>query len=306
MKLHRPESLLLRGLHLLVLCGFALAQPLYDILGRTPEFFVARGSTGWDVVVVGVALATLPAALLLAVEALAGLVSHRLQSALHLLFVGALAALIALQALRRGGDLPGWPLVAAAAALGALAAVAYSRLSPVRTGVTVLTPAPLVFLSLFLLSSPIEELQLANPLEDGSRPAVESRTPVTVIVFDELPTTSLLDADGRIDEGRFPSFASLAADATWFPNATTVHAYTGSAVPAILTGEDPDAGALPLVADHPRNLFTYLAESHRMNVLEPVTQLCPASVCERRRPPFAERMESLASDLRIVYLHVTL
>jgi Sulfatase len=305
MTLHRPRSLVLRGVHLLVLCGFALAQPLFDILGSTPEFFVTRGSTSWDVILAAVGLVVLPAAALLAVEAVAGLVRPSLQDACHLIFVGGLVALIALQALRRLGDLPGWPLVAAAAAVGALAAVCYSRFPPARTALTVLAPAPFIFLVLFLVNAPLAALRLESG-EAESMPAVESRAPVVMIVFDELPLTSLLDAEGRVDAQRFPSFGALADAATWFPRATTVHDHTTGAVPSILTGENPDEDALPVVADHPRNLFTYLARSYRMHVLQSVTQLCPSDICERRRPSFGERMQSLASDLRYVYLHVTL
>lgn len=305
MTLHRPRSLVLRGVHLLVLCGFALAQPLFDILASTPEFFVARGSTSWDVVMAAVGLVVLPAAVLLTVEALAGLARPSLQDACHLIFIGGLVALIALQALRRLGDLPGWPLVAAAAVVGALGAVCYSRFPPARTALTVLAPAPFIFLALFLVNAPLAALRLESS-ETDSTPTIDSRTPVVMIVFDELPLTSLLDAEGRVDAQRFPSFGALADAATWFPRATTVHDHTGGAVPSILTGKNPEEAALPVVADHPRNLFTYLARSYRMHVLESVTQLCPSDICERRRPSFRERMRSLASDLRYVYLHVTL
>ena len=306
MTLHRPRSLVVRGIHLLVLCGFALAQPLFDILGSTPEFFVARGSTSWDVVAAAVGLVLLPAAALLAVEAVAGVIRPGVQEVVHLVFVGGLVGLIALQALRRLGDLPGWPLVGAAVALGALAAVCYSRLPPLRTVLTVLAPAPFVFLALFLANAPLAALNLESSAEAEGMPVVSSRTPVVVIVFDELPLTSLLDANGRVDAQRFPSFGALAEAGTWFPRATTVHDHTTAAVPSILTGKNPDEGALPVVADHPRNLFTYLAGSYRMHVVESVTRLCPSDVCEQRRPSFDERMQSLASDLRYVYLHVTL
>ena len=33
------------GLRLAALWAFAVAQPLFDLLGRNAEFFVARGST---------------------------------------------------------------------------------------------------------------------------------------------------------------------------------------------------------------------------------------------------------------------
>ncbi len=49
-RIHRPQQVAIRGLHLLVLSAFAVAQPLFDLLGDTPEFFVVRGSTTWDIV----------------------------------------------------------------------------------------------------------------------------------------------------------------------------------------------------------------------------------------------------------------
>jgi hypothetical protein len=55
-----------------------------------------------------------------------------------------------------------------------------------------------------------------------------------LIVFDEFPSTDLMGKDRRLDRRRFPNFARLAADATWYRNATTVYDTTFSAVPAIL------------------------------------------------------------------------
>src|SRR4051812_27316224 len=49
--------------------------------------------------------------------------------------------------------------------------------------------------------------------------APDGPPPVVMIVFDEFPTTSLLDAHGRIDAVRYPNFARLARDANWFPQA---------------------------------------------------------------------------------------
>lgn len=77
-------------------------------------------------------------------------------------------------------------------------------------------------------------------------------------------------------------------------------------MPAILTGNDPPRGALPLLEDHPRNLFTFLGESHAMHVFEPVTQLCPTDLCPRAHPRFPGRMASLTEDVALVYLHVAL
>ena len=54
-----------------------------------------------------------------------------------------------------------------------------------------------------------------------------------MVIFDELPLTSLMDEKRQIDPVRYPNFAALADDGYWFRNATTVTDYTVQAVPAI-------------------------------------------------------------------------
>ena len=60
-------------LNLAVLWTFAVAQPLFDLLKDNPEFFAARGSTGFDIVSFSVLLVVLPPLLLLGIELLLGL-----------------------------------------------------------------------------------------------------------------------------------------------------------------------------------------------------------------------------------------
>src|SRR5438876_7987776 len=90
----------LRAVHLAVLSSFALAQPLFDILGRNATFFAVRGSSAREIVLFALALTVLPPALLLLVELGAGALDPLLGLALHLLFVAVLGAMIALQAVK--------------------------------------------------------------------------------------------------------------------------------------------------------------------------------------------------------------
>ena len=60
-----------------------------------------------------------------------------------------------------------------------------------------------------------------------------------MVVFDEFPSTSLLDEKGAIDAKRYPAFARLAKDATFFKNAHSVYDSTSRAVPAIMDGNLP-------------------------------------------------------------------
>jgi hypothetical protein len=297
-----PGSFLAAGLHLAGLSALAVAQPLFDLLARNAEFFAVRGSTRWDIVLFAVGLVVLPPLLLLGVEALAGLAHPRAATAAHLLFLGVLVGLLVMQALRSSGSAV---VLAAAAAAGAAAAVLYAYARPARMLLTVLAAAPLVFVGLFLLDSPASRLVLHGTPEPRLA-EVPSTAPVVMVVFDELPTVSLMDAGGEIDGERYPSFARLAGDATWYRNATTVHEWTTGAVPAILTGLRPETDDLPLYLDHPDNLFTLLGGGYELRVMESQTHLCPDDLCDEGREPLAERVGSLLSDLSIVYGHLVL
>jgi hypothetical protein len=127
-----------------------------------------------------------------------------------------------------------------------------------------------------------------------------------MVVFDELATASLLDERLEIDQGRYPNFAALARESTWFRNAATVDAWTVNAVPAILTGTQPEHGRLPIHSEHPNNLFTLLRDSHDLRVAESLTRLCPRDICPRTGEGFGGRMSSLFSDASVIYLHRTL
>ena len=300
------KELLLDGGRLAALSALALAQPLFDLLSGSPEFFAARGSPTLDIFVFAVGLIVVPPALLLALEALAGLVNPPLRRWLHLTFVALLAGLIAIQALKKPtGGLPPAVPIAVAAIAGAALAAAYARSRAVESFLTVLIPAPLVFLLLFLFLSPISKLTLASEASAASA-AASTKTPVVMLLLDELPLTSLLDGKGEIDARRYPNFARFAREATWFRNATGVYDSTAEAIPAILDGRYPEKDKLPIAADHPASLFTLLGGSHRMHVSEEATRVCPRRLCrdERRQEPFRRRIGSMASDVGLVYAHV--
>lgn len=303
----RPRSTLVtlarNGAHLAALSAFAFAQPLFDLLDDSADFFAVRGSSRWEIVIFALAVVILPPAVLILAEALAGLVSRALGQALHLVFVGGLVAVVAIQVLKRQtGFTSTEALLGLAVLAGAAAALLYARLAPIRSFLTVLSPAPLVFLVLFLLISPVSDLTLASGAEVRLA-NVDARAPVVMVVFDEFPVTDLLTAEGEIDAARFPSFARLAGESTWFRNTTTVSAGTTRAVPAIMTGRYAQAGKPPVFAEHPRNIFTLLGGAYRMNVHEIATYLCPEQLCEGRNREQAASA-SLAADVGIAYLHL--
>jgi hypothetical protein len=114
------------------------------------------------------------------------------------------------------------------------------------------------------------------------------RPHVVLLVLDEFPGDTLLGPDGRVDAGRFPNFAALAGDSTWFHNAHTAYDSTTKAVPLVLDGIRPHPRTSPIVRDHPNSIFTALGRrGYRIVTSEEATAMCPARYCpnERKRRP---------------------
>ena len=137
-----------------------------------------------------------------------------------------------------------------------------------------------------------------------------TRPHVVLIVFDEFGGDILLGPNGRIDAGRYPHFAALARDGTWFPNAHTSYDSTTKAVPLILDGIAPRKGTAPTVRDHPHSIFTALgSRGYRIVTSEEATAMCPPRYCpsERAKRPAilpylkagrAERFERFIRSIR--------
>ena len=196
-------------------------------------------------------------------------------------------------------------LISLALGLGAAGALAYRRAAFVRSLHTVLSPAPIVFLLLFLLVSPVSKLVIGGAA-DARLADVSGDAPVVVVVFNEFPVASLMLPDERLDAQRYPNIAELAGDSNWFRHTATVHPQSEAAVPGILTGRWPRPGALPIAADHPQNIFTLLGRGYRVQAAESLTRLCPPDLCRRQTSGLGERLRSLTSDLSVVALHLLL
>lgn len=301
-------TLAIRGLHVLTLAGFAIAQPLYDLLATNAGFFVARQASAGEITTFVVTLSLLIPLLLFALEAAAGLLGRWAGNALHALLLVVLVALIALPLLR--DIIPAaWALIGAALLIAAAFTVAYFRFPPARQFVSLLSPAILIFPLVFLFASPVKGLILSAASEDAEPAAARDDDkplpPIVMVLLDELPTTSLQDGNGGIDAEHFPHFATLAGDAHWFRNTTTVSDNTLTAVPAMLTGKLPNPDLTASVMDHPQNLFTLLEGRYGYNVVESVTELCPRALCPPRDAGgWLTRYQTLLLDASAVYLHL--
>ncbi len=267
---------------LFALCGFAIVQPVLDIVGRSPDFFIFHGLGTPQIVALLAIMVLVPPLGLWAVGLLVGLAGHQARRWTHLVTVAVLVLLFLIQ-LGKQTPLRGVLLVVAAMAVAVGAMVAYLRLSVTRQALRVAAVGPLVFVLLFSFASPASAVLLANDrAHAGGAPVAGATThpPAVVIILDELALVSLLDADGGVDRERFPNFARLAEDSTWYRNATTTSGWTPYAVPSMLTGRWPAEHVAPHYAVYEDNLFTLLGEHYRITAHESIAQLCPPWYCD--------------------------
>jgi Sulfatase len=114
--------------------------------------------------------------------------------------------------------------------------------------------------------------------------AAPAKPHAVLLIMDEFPSDSLLGPGGRIDAVRYPNFAALAEDSTWFRDAYSVYDSTTKAVPLILDGVRPHPGTSPDRADHPHSLFDmFHRRGYRVDASEEASALCPPSICRGAR-----------------------
>ena len=292
-----------QALQFFAFTALAVAQPLFDVVSREPTFFVARNTTsgqlGAFVVIIGIALPLV----LIAIEAIFTRLHAVAGNVVHVLLMTVFGSVLLLPLLKRAGGMDTIPLLAVCLVLAVGAAVGLQRSSVIQMFLTALSPAAVVVPALFLANPDIRGAVVGTDL--APIPAqVEHAPPIVVVVFDEFPTSSLMNGEREINRSRYPNIARLADDSTWFRNASTVSSQTAWAVPAIVTGSYPvEPFAVPTRRYYPNNLFTMLSESYQMAVFGRFIQLCPANACTYDLEVH-DTLWNLTADLAVVYLHV--
>ena len=310
-----PRSWSVSSLAIFGLWAVAVAQPLLDLLSRNPEFFVAHQAGRSEILILVATLMLLGPAILIAGLWIAGLAGPTARGISVATCIAAFAGVVAVQVAEQVGVTSWMVAIPAAAIAGIACAFAYQRFAAVRMFAAAMSLAALVAPAMFLTRPAIRRLLVPPALAARSasaaieqvrpRPGVEPG-PVVMLVIDETPLVSLLDADGRIDPVLYPNLSALAGDGIWYRNATTVSDYTRWALPAILTGKYPRADSVPTLADHPDTLFTLLGQAYELEVVQAVTDLCPEDLCGPPVLPFGERLSAMAADVRILMLHLLL
>ena len=263
------------------LVTFVVAQNVYEVLSRNQDFLTVRQVSNLQLLEIVLAFNVLPVALLFLLWATFQSVHHLLARGFLILTYFLLFLIFFLQIhnlylskwqpFRHAFVI--WILPAASIAL---AGHWFSK--PFRSFLTVLSVLAPVFPILFLARNWRQPLtiqsnvapQVSTKISAAQKPV----PPLFIMLFDELSLKILLDADGRIDAGRFPNFSKLAIDGDWFRNATANADQTIDSVPVILTGNfhhgtDPSASA------YPQNLFTLLRPSYdNIYIYEMETHFC--------------------------------
>lgn len=285
--------------HVLLALTLGLTMPLFEVLARGADFFVARQATPGEVVAVALAWALGP---WLVAAGLVRLGGHRVAFGISAAgFAAFLGCVLGNRA---------WPpaLIVAVALLGGVAiAGALAREPRLRGPAGAAAGLGPLLVAHLLLATPVAKL-----LGGGEpRPAPPAGAPgpdVVVLLFDEFPLHSLEAGPGVVDGARLPAFARLAAGSTWYPRAAAAHPLTHPATAAIATGDlDAGLGAATWRA-LPGTLFSLLGGSHRLVVREPQTDLCPDAWVETppARASLPVRVGRALRDLGVVYLHVLL
>lgn len=264
---------------LLGLTGFAVSQPLLAVAGEDPTLFTVADVRGLGLVLVALIVALVPPVVMWSIVLLIGRFDGRAGDSVFVLLSGLLVGLTAIQwAKTLGGTEAAWLL----AVVGVLGAAGFMALL-VSVGAVSLWARytailPLVAVVLFLVASPAADL-LTSPTAAPTRSQDGAEKPsVVFVMLDEFPLVTLLDEERTIDADRFPNLARLAGDSTWYRDYTVVADNTRLSIPSILTGKLP-SGEQPLWTNYPDNLFSLLAPTHDLSVVESITQLCGYTTC---------------------------
>ncbi|MFF0253322.1 sulfatase-like hydrolase/transferase [Micromonospora zamorensis] len=276
-----------RLLEVTALVGLVVTQPLLDVLGRSPDFFLFHRADPAQILLLVALVAVLPTIAVALLGALSRLAGRTARALTHTGLVGLLLAALAVQVGRHVTPLRGVPLLLVAVLAGAAGAAAHRRWRAPGRVLRLAAAGPVAFLALFLLASPTSAVVL--PRGDGGAAGTAQGTgvhpPVVMLILDELPLVSLLGADGRIDATRYLHFAELAGGSTWYRNATGVSGWTPNALPAMLTGRYPAKPVAPHYSQYPDNIFTAFGGLYDIRAEESITRLCPPSRCEQPVTP---------------------
>ena len=307
----RLHSTWWRLLTLWGLLGLGVIQPLLDLYGKNPEVFIAARAGGLRIVMFVLVVTLVPVLVFGIVLFVTARFGRRIGDIAYRVLL-ALAAFVAASAVLHQ-VIPGSDVALLLAALVSAGVVLLeARVSWARSWFRILAVVALAAPILFLGFSEASALVWEPEAEVDTSVSMDPDTPVVIVVFDELPLSSLLTREGEVNAALFPNFARLADGSHWFKNGQSNSIATTDSVPILLTGRIAE-GARPTSRDHPRSIFTMLGDRYKMDVQETITSVCPSSLCsvERRLTAATDdgvdemAMSAMLADAAVVWGHLT-
>ena len=281
----------------------AIAQPLLDLYGKNTTVFSAAKLSPLEVLVFLLLVGLAPAVICLGLDRFSTLFGPKVNEATRLCLIGGLSLLLGLAVARWLDVDRNIPSIAIGLLFALVIPFAFDRSKPVREWSRWLS-----LLAVGVLGGAVVALQPVLFESNGPQTdAIVKNKKVTVlqVIFDEFPVSALLDSDGAINAQRFPGFSELAQGATWYRNSVAQSNFTHQAVPAILSSSIPAQTGGPFLSQYPKNIFTLFADATNVGGIEPVTSLCPHSVCggksEATMSFSVGRLKTFLRDAAFVY-----
>ncbi len=138
-------SWVVEALDIVALSSFAIAEPLFDLLGRNAAFFVARQSSPSDVLLLAIGLSILPPVFFVIPGGLARLLGKLIQRTVHTVILAGLGALILLPVMKSWGGFLGYGAMIISFLLGLAGTLLYLKLRSRRFSLIFLSPAAILF-----------------------------------------------------------------------------------------------------------------------------------------------------------------
>ncbi|WP_065751964.1 sulfatase-like hydrolase/transferase [Bradyrhizobium paxllaeri] len=298
----------------LALSAIAIAQPFYSVTGKTLNFFVAWRMSSVEFTFCILLIYIVPPVVTWLLVELGNRLHRNLGSALLFVVLCFYISLTLLMAARQlvhslpfatRPEVPLWMFALLLILSAGLAALLFAK-PKVQGFVRFFAVATVIFPVTVLLHArdlgviQFSEVPPAEKIETADRPNV------ILIIYDELPLTTILDANGLIDRNKFPNFYQFAQGATWLPNARSTSGHTEAAVPSILAGQVRENGVPATYKSYPENIFHRLGPSYNVLDLQSATDLNPVKQLGETTDSRDDnnRHRKIARDVAIILAHV--
>lgn len=261
----------------LALSTLAIGQPILDLYGRNLTIFSASKMGVVSTTLFLAVVIFLPPLFAIVLDKIARPFGEVVHSATQLLLVRSFLFLFFLALLNTWKVHEDFLVYPVAGIVAFFAGRMFDRSAVFVQWFRWLQILPVVVVGFFVVQA--QPIFFPAPVTIAEATIARPDIPVLQVIFDEYPLYSVLDSTGNINAERFPGLATLQREGTWYRNSAAVSNFTHQAVPAILTSRIPATSSSPLLSSHKKNVFTLLGGVMTVDGFEPVTSLCPKSLC---------------------------